>query len=449
MSPGRSARSGRPQGARADRPVQALPDLRGHRVHGVDDRGRARVRRPRLRLLLVGEHQRAQAEDLVDLGAVEQVRRALRSQLRVVREDDRAREQQVRAPLRPGEHRPGVPVVQLAGRGEGPLGRVGGREERARGDGDQGVRGDERRPQRDLARGAVGAGGVVDDVDAQAQDVVRPGQRLGGDDEPPVQRQAAPLDAAAGDGLDGVLRGEREGHGVLARPVDGDRGIDLPGHALLPGEVPVVAVDQLVDGAAVGVVDGPGAQLQEPQSQVQDGAGAAVEQDLGAGAVRLVGEPGRGEDAELPPQAVLLRRGAVGVEQVALEEHGVGDAGGLVERGGAGRPCPGALVTAPPSAAAPPCRPTSAAPAAERYARSASRVSRRSRTQPASGKCASIAARHTATGSRNVASSCHGTSPTCTRSGAPVNTVPENSSSSGTSPPSRPWRYFVAAMSRS
>jgi hypothetical protein len=31
----------------------------------------------------------------------------------------------------------------------------------------QRVRGDERRPQRDLARGAVRAGGVVDDVDAQ------------------------------------------------------------------------------------------------------------------------------------------------------------------------------------------------------------------------------------------------------------------------------------------
>ena len=120
---------------------------------------------------------------------------------------------------------------------------------------------------------------------------------------------------------------------MLARPVDGDRSVDLPRDALLPGEVPVVAVDELVDGAAVGVVDGPSAQLQEPQSQVQDGAGAAFEQDLGAGAVRLAGEPGRGEHAELPPQAVLLRRGAVGVEQVALEEDGVGDAAGLGERG--------------------------------------------------------------------------------------------------------------------
>jgi hypothetical protein len=46
---------------------------------------------------------------------------------------------------------------------------------------------------------------------------------------------------------------------VRARPVDGDLGVDVPWDALLPGEVPVVAVDQLVDGAAVGVVDGPGA----------------------------------------------------------------------------------------------------------------------------------------------------------------------------------------------
>ena len=144
MRRGRRRRAGA-QGA--DRAVQALPDLGRHRVHGVDDRGRARVRRPGLRLLLVGEHQRAQAEDLVDLGAVEQVRRALGGELRVVGEDDRRREQQVGALGRPGEHGPGVPVVQLTGRGQRPLGRVGGREERARADGQQGVRGDQRRPQ--------------------------------------------------------------------------------------------------------------------------------------------------------------------------------------------------------------------------------------------------------------------------------------------------------------
>ena len=39
------------------------------------------------------------------------------------------------------------------------------------------------------------------------------------------------------------------------------------------------------------------------------------------------------------------------------------------------------------------------------------------RTQAESGKCSSIVARQIATGSRNVASSCHGTSPTWTPPG--------------------------------
>ena len=59
---------------RADRAVQPLQISGGMRVDRVDDRRGPRVGRPGLGLLLVGEHQRAQGEDLVDLGAVEQVR---------------------------------------------------------------------------------------------------------------------------------------------------------------------------------------------------------------------------------------------------------------------------------------------------------------------------------------------------------------------------------------
>ena len=61
--------------------------------------GRPRVGGPRLALLVVGEGERAQAEDLVVLGAVEEVGRALRGELRVVVEDDRRREQQPSAAL--------------------------------------------------------------------------------------------------------------------------------------------------------------------------------------------------------------------------------------------------------------------------------------------------------------------------------------------------------------
>ena len=61
---------------------------------------RALVRASRFALLLVGQRQDAQREDLVDLGAVEEVAGALRGNLRVVVEDDRRREHAVVAALR-------------------------------------------------------------------------------------------------------------------------------------------------------------------------------------------------------------------------------------------------------------------------------------------------------------------------------------------------------------
>ena len=64
---------------RADRAVQALPDLGRHVVAPVDDRGGAAVGAARLGLLLVGERQHAQGEDLVDLGRVAEVARRSRA----------------------------------------------------------------------------------------------------------------------------------------------------------------------------------------------------------------------------------------------------------------------------------------------------------------------------------------------------------------------------------
>jgi hypothetical protein len=175
------------------------------------------------------------------------------------------------------------------------------------------------------------------DVDAQPKHVAGPGQGLGRDDQPAADRPAAAIDAATPDRLAGELLLEVEGDGALALG-DGDHGVDLARHALLPREVPLPAGEQLGDGPAVGVVDGAGAQLQEPQAKVQRRGTLPVDtmtfqQHLGAGAVRLVGEPGRGQDAELPAEPVLLGGGAVGVEQVPLEQDGVGEGGDLVERG--------------------------------------------------------------------------------------------------------------------
>ena len=63
---------------RADGAVQALPDLGRHVVAAVDDRRGARVGAPGLGLLVVGEGQHAQGEDLVDLGGVAEVARRSR-----------------------------------------------------------------------------------------------------------------------------------------------------------------------------------------------------------------------------------------------------------------------------------------------------------------------------------------------------------------------------------
>ena len=63
---------------RADGAVQPLPDLGRHVVAAVDDGRRPGVGAARLGLLVVGEREDPQGEDLVDLGGVEQVARALR-----------------------------------------------------------------------------------------------------------------------------------------------------------------------------------------------------------------------------------------------------------------------------------------------------------------------------------------------------------------------------------
>ena len=79
----------------ADRAVQPRPHLGRHVVAAVDDRRRPRIGAARLGLLVVGEGQHPQREDLVDLGRVVEVAGALGRDLGVVVEDDRRRQHHV------------------------------------------------------------------------------------------------------------------------------------------------------------------------------------------------------------------------------------------------------------------------------------------------------------------------------------------------------------------
>ena len=79
----------------------------------------------------IGHRQDAQGQDLVDLGAVEQIARAFRGDLRVVVENDRRGQHRVAVPLAADQHRPG-PLIDAGGRGLAQLrGRVDQRQKRA------------------------------------------------------------------------------------------------------------------------------------------------------------------------------------------------------------------------------------------------------------------------------------------------------------------------------
>ena len=209
-------------------------------------------------------------------------------------------------------------------------------------DGEQRVRGDQRVAQQLLARRVRRAVAVVDHVEAQPVHQVGPGQVGRGDHDPagdrPALAQQLPGRGAVRRAqlLDLAGRGKSDGHGLRAgeQLVQSQHRVQLPRHPLLEAQLPDPVDDQLVDRLPVGGVRGAGLQLQAAQPQLQLAAAGSgrLQQALGAVAGRLGAVAGRGEHAELPAQPVLLRRGAVGVEQVALEQHGVGDRGHRVQR---------------------------------------------------------------------------------------------------------------------
>ena len=187
-----------PRPHRADRAVQPLQHLRRHGVDRVDDRRRraGRWRGPRAFSSSVRTSVRS-VEDLVVLGAVEEVGRALGGELRVVVEDDRRGQQQVAAVGRSGQHRPGVLVDALRDGGLGPLaaGRCSDRN-------DPGSRPRAACVPRSATCAAPPRAGrrrrtaaVVDDVEPQPEHAVGPGESEARDDQPGGHRPAVAPDA--------------------------------------------------------------------------------------------------------------------------------------------------------------------------------------------------------------------------------------------------------------
>ena len=176
--------------------VQPLQLGRRHLLAAVDDRRRARIRGPGLRLLLVGQRQHAQGQDLVDLGRVEHRTGALRGDRGVVVQDDRRREDDVRGlPLRVPRRRPG-PASSGAGVQRSAAARAssGGsitETNRAPVGRQQQVGADQRGPQRGVLV-TRGAGGVRDgDPQAQQPVVVLGAQRHRGAQRLPAADQPA------------------------------------------------------------------------------------------------------------------------------------------------------------------------------------------------------------------------------------------------------------------
>ena len=416
------------------------------------------VGRPGLRLLLVGERQRAQAEDLVDLGAVEQVAGLSGASCgwssRMIGEDSSTSAR----PVVPGEHRPGVLVVQRARPPAGPT-RGGSVTERNAPavEAEQQVRGDQRVPQRGLARRRRrGRSESLSTSIAQPQHVVRARAAARPPTDEPARSAAgsAAAHAAADDGArrSSLRRGRRTARVIrVTGPATRDgRRRPFLGTPSSHGTVPVVAVDELVDGPKPSPRRGRTARA---------AAGTAVDGEAapGAGSSRHSvrersgsprREPGRDEHAELPAQPVLRRRGAVGVEQVALEEDGVGDAAGLGERGRR------SSVTAPRSRRLlqQPLhrrRPRSAAPGRSGSARSASRVVP---AQPEPAGAREVRVHHLPPHrdrqpERRLPVPRH--QPDLEARRAPVKTCRRTAAAAGPRPPSRPRKYLVAAMSRS
>jgi hypothetical protein len=265
--------------------------------------------------------------------------------LGIVVQDDRRDQHDVRRARLTGEDRP-HPVLPASRRGLlGVLGRLEQGDELRAVRREQQVRPDQRAAdgRRLVGRHLVGA---VRHVDAQADqgvDGLGPHPDDGGQGLTPADEAAGRGGVVETDELDVLtprhLDVERPSVLEVGQPARSE--LHLVSDGLVPGQPGPFSDAQLVDGleprrvAGRGRLGAAGLQLEEPEPQRHLGVVARAEQAR-AGQVGLLAESvgrgaGRAEDAPLPARRVLARGRPVGVQQVALVEHGVGDRARPVE----------------------------------------------------------------------------------------------------------------------
>ena len=152
----------------------------------------------------------------------------------------------------------------------------------------------------------------------------------------PGARAPYPAQLFAGPAVDDlVLRGggplEGVDETVAEQPVDRHGQLDAFLDALVPGTQHLVVELEgrhvVVGAAGRPGLDGSALHPQEPQLDQEGVAAAWLGEALGAQVRPLAERDGvlrAHQDAELPAQPVLRARGAIGVEDVALEQHRVG-----------------------------------------------------------------------------------------------------------------------------
>ncbi len=328
--------------------VQALQHLGRHGVGELDDLGGAGVGAAGLALLLVGEGRGAQGEDLVDLQGVVERAGALRGDGRVVLQDDRGGEDHIGAAVLAGQHRPGVLVAAGRDGAAGPLRRVGHGHERARAQAEEEMGADQGVGQRRIAVGAgvvrLPAAGVLDGR-GQPQRRVRAVEFARGEPylalgPPRTRRTSRPTGCPSASCTCSVSsRAGRVNGTVTPSPASSETSatsVTRSSDALVPGDQYPVGQFEFRDG------------LEPAVRATGVGRFAAVRAETAArpragrrtrGSMRhsvrwkecsaLLGAPvGRHEHAELPAEFVLGGGGAVRVEHIALEQHGVGHLAG-------------------------------------------------------------------------------------------------------------------------
>ncbi len=174
-------------------------------------------------------------------------------------------------------------------------------------------------------------------VDALDRNRESAGQRPAGADQPTGELPgvvAKQLDVVAAGNIDVDAGGST----VRCQLQVGDD--VLPLDRLVPRNPPGRADSELVGGLEmVGARDRPlhaaPLHLQEAEDHVHPGAVVGQHECLGEHRRALSDPASLGADrtnhAELPPDLVLARRRAIGVQQVALVEHGVGDPTGRID----------------------------------------------------------------------------------------------------------------------